>query len=76
MDTNNPQIIENALALSDANEEDVELLGEKEFESLVSSWQAKQWVNSLIGTPRNQPKSTRKPKSSPKCGTTGPCSTS
>ena len=65
--TNNPQICENVLVLSDNDEE--------EFESLVSSRQAKQWANSLICTPSTQPISITKPKSSPKCGTTSPYNT-
>jgi len=50
VDTNNPQIHENSPVLSDNDEEDIELLGE-EFQSLVSSRQAKQWTDSLICTP-------------------------
>jgi len=46
VDTNNPQILkgplENDPALSDIDEDDVELLGEEEFESLLPSRQDKQ----------------------------------
>ena len=47
--------------LSDNDEEDVELVREEEFESIVSSRQAKKWANSLMCTPTIQPISTKKP---------------
>jgi len=50
----NPQILkgpfENAPALSGTDEDDVELLGEEDYQILLSSRQAKQWAESLICT--------------------------
>ena len=51
LEVEDPQILkvplENAPSLSDNDEDDVDVLGEEEYETLLSARQAKQWADSL-----------------------------
>jgi len=62
--------------LHDIDEDDVNFLGEEENQTLLFARQAKQWDDSLICTPRAQPKSPTKHRNSLKSRTTSTWSAS